>query len=478
MSQRGDASSQNVPHVVIVGGGFGGLQAAKRLSNTPVRLTLLDRRNFHLFQPLLYQVATGTLSPANIASPLRRILRKAKNTRVLLGEVTDIDPVARTIEFDGGTLTYDHLVLAAGAGNHYFGHDEWAKFAPGLKSVEDATDMRARILNAFEQAEKTLDPAEREAWLTFVIVGGGPTGVELAGALAEISRRTLKDDFRSIQSKDAQILIVEAGKTVLEVFPADLAAAAKRQVLELGVTLLDETKVTDIQADHVMVETMGESRRIATHAVLWAAGIKPSPLAGILAQNVGVAPMRGRIAVDEFLNIPNHPEIFVIGDVAYATDGEGKQYPGVAPVAMQQGDFVATTILHRNKGRSPKKFKYVDRGTMAVIGRSRAVADVFGRHMSGTIAWFLWLFIHIMFLIQFQNRIMVLMQWFWSYLTYNKSARIITGEQARSLNKTAGSVHNQPPATSPGAAPFASPEEVKQLSERPAAKDKTELATS
>jgi NADH dehydrogenase len=414
--------------VVIVGGGFGGLYAARELARTPVAVTLVDRRNFHLFQPLLYQVATGALSPANIASPLRAVLKRQTNARVLLGEVTDVDLDRRTVRLSDGELGYDFLVIAAGARNHYFGHPEWEHAAPGLKSLEDATHMRARILKAFEEAERAADPDVRQALLTFVVVGGGPTGVELAGALAEMSRHTLRGNFRTFDSASARILLLEGTAQVLGQFPAPLPAKARRALERMGVEVRSNVFVTDVCRNSVNVREGDRSEQIACHTVLWAAGVRPSPLAEALAKSSGAALEKdGRVRVGPELTLPGRPEVFAIGDMASCLGANGQPLPGLAPVAMQQGTFVAREIVRRLHGKSPQKFQYFDRGMMATIGRARAVAAVGPLRFNGWLAWAGWLCIHILFLIAFENRVLVLFQWTWNYITLNRSARLITG---------------------------------------------------
>jgi NADH dehydrogenase len=419
--------------VVIVGGGFGGLTAARALRRAPVQVTLLDRRNFHLFQPLLYQVATGALSPANIAAPLRSILERQANCEVLLGEVRGFDVVNRKVLLADGELPYDMLIVAAGARHSYFGHPEWERFAPGLKTIEDATEIRRRTLTAFELAEREEDPERRRMLLNFVIVGGGPTGVELAGALAEITRHTLADEFRHINPADAHVVLVEAVLHILGMYPEDLSLKARSTLESLGVKVRINTKVTDIGADYVALESSGVVERLPTRTVLWAAGVEASPLGKCLADATGAAIDRaGRITVESDLSLPGHPEIFVLGDMANCVHQTGKPLPGVAPVAIQQGKFVAKLIACRLTGRTLPEFHYRDLGNLATIGRSAAVAQ-FGRiHLSGLIAWLLWLFIHLMNLVNFRNRVLVFLQWGWNYLSYDRSARLITGSDPES----------------------------------------------
>jgi NADH dehydrogenase len=420
------------PRVVIVGGGFGGLYTARALKKAPTDVTLVDRRNFHLFQPLLYQVATGALSPANIAAPLRSIVKRQRNTRVLLAEVTAFDPAGRRVLTGAGDLEYDFLVVATGVTHAYFGHEGWEAFAPGLKTIEDATGIRRRILLAFEEAETTRDPARKRELLTFVIVGAGPTGAELAGALAEIARKTLRDDFRTIDPAEARILLVEAGPRVLPAYPDDLSGKARAALESLGVDVLLGTSVTDVTAGGVAVTREGRTETIAAATVVWAAGIAASPLGKALAEASGAETDRaGRVRVEPDLTIPGHPEIFVIGDLAALAGKDGKQLPGVAPVAMQQGRHVARTIRARLEGTDPPgPFRYRDKGSMATIGRGRAVAALGFVHVAGYPAWLAWLFIHLMYLVQFGNRVLILVQWAWNYLTWNRSARLITEHRA------------------------------------------------
>jgi NADH dehydrogenase len=419
--------------VVIVGGGFGGLYAARSLQHARAQVTLLDRRNFHLFQPLLYQVATGALSPANIAAPLRAVVKRQKNARVLLAEVIGFDLDRHLVLIGGGEdVSYDSLIVAAGARHHYFGHPEWEELAPGLKSIEDATTMRRRILLAFENAEGTTDPQVRQALLTFVIVGGGPTGVELAGAVAEVAHHTLRGNFRSIDPRSARILLLEAGERILPTYPPALSARAVRSLERLGVTVRTGTAVTAIGPDAVVVRAGNAVEEVQTKAVLWGAGVDASPLARKLAEGSG-APLdrAGRVVVGPDLTLPGRPEVFVIGDMANFSHQTGQPLPGVAPVAMQQGRYVADVIQQRLAGRPVRPFHYRDKGSMATIGRAAAVAQIGWLRLSGLLAWLAWLFIHIMYLIAFENRILVLFQWGWNYVTRNRSARLITGEDLR-----------------------------------------------
>jgi NADH dehydrogenase len=421
--------------VVIIGGGFGGLSVALKLRRAPVDVTLVDRCNYHLFQPLLYQVATGSLSPANIASPLRNILKRQKNTRVLLAEATRIDARNRRVIFSDGEVEYDTLVVSTGASHQYFGHNEWEKFAPGLKTVEDATDMRRRILLAFEAAERERDPAKLREWMTFVIVGGGPTGVELAGALGEIANDTLRRDFRSIDPSTARIILVEGADRTLPSYPQKLSAAARRMLERLGVTVRTGALVTDIRERSVTIREDGRVEEIPTRTVLWAAGVLGSPLGRILSEEAG-APLdnAGRVIVEPDLTVPGHPEIFVIGDLAHFSHHTGKPLPGVAQPAIQEGRYVARAIERRLRGESSPPFHYVDKGNLATIGRAAAVADLYGLQLSGVPAWLIWIFVHLLYIVEFQNRLLILLQWGWMYLTYDRSARLITGKNPLPLD--------------------------------------------
>ena len=407
------------PHVVIIGGGFGGLNAAKALRRAPVRVTVIDRHNHHLFQPLLYQVATATLSPGDIASPIRWILRHARNTRVLLADVRTIDLVNRQVVLeDGSSIAYDYLIVATGTSHTYFGHNEWAPHAPALKTLEDALAMRRRILLAFEQAERETDPTRQQRLLTFVLVGGGPTGVELAGTLAEIARQT-RAEFRNIDTRITRIVLVEAGPTILPSFPQVLRDAARRSLARLRVEVRENARVTSVDDDGVMFG----AERLDAGTVLWTAGVAASAVAATL----GVARDRaGRVVVERDLSVPGHPEAFVIGDVAAFSDAEGQQLPGVAQVAMQGGTHAARTILARMRGEASRPFVYHDRGSMAIIGRGSAIADIRGVRFSGPIAWLAWLFLHIFELIGFRNRLVVMIEWATAYFTRQRSVRLIT----------------------------------------------------
>ena len=413
--------------VVILGGGFGGLYAAKSLKKAPVDLTVLDQRNFHLFQPLLYQVATGSLSPGEIASPLRSVLRRQRNARVLLGEALDLDVERRRVIFDSGELDYDTLIVATGSTDSYFGHDDWEPFAPGLKTLERATEIRHKILYAFEAAEKEQDPERRRAWLTFVVVGAGPTGVELAGALGEIAHDTLRSDFRSIRPEGAEILLLEGSPRVLPTYAPDLSAKAEASLIRLGVTPRTNVLVTGIDEAGVTVKTQNGTGRLEARTIIWAAGVRASSFGEVLARRTGTELDRGgRVPVDSQCGVPGHPEILVIGDLA-RFDQDGTPLPGVAPVAMQQGRYAAKLIEKRLRGESVRPFHYHDKGSLAVIGRAAAVAQIGRLHISGVVAWLTWLFIHLMYLVEFSNRVLVFIHWGFLYLTYNRGARLITG---------------------------------------------------
>jgi NADH dehydrogenase len=430
----------DTPHVVIIGGGFGGLDAARALAGAPVRVTLLDRHNYHLFQPLLYQVATASLSPADVASPIRWILRHQSNVQVLLAEVQSIEPERRRVAINTGPadsssealgakadagryVDYDYLIVATGAAHAYFGHPEWASRAPGLKTLDDALEIRRQILLAFEAAEREPDPAARARLLTFVIIGGGPTGVELAGALAEIARRTLKEDFRSIHTESARIVLLEGGPHVLGTFPAKLRQAALDSLIRLGVEVRTGAVVTDVTPDAVCV---GEDR-IPAETVLWAAGVAASPLAKSLGAPLDRA---GRVLAEPTLAVPGHPEIFVVGDVC-AVQQDGKPLPGVAQVAKQAGAHAARNLVRAIRGQPLEPFRYRDYGNMATIGRGEAVADIASLKVAGFAAWLIWLFIHIFWLVGFRSRIAVIGEWAWAFVTFQRRARLITGERLR-----------------------------------------------
>jgi len=425
-------------HIVIIGGGFGGLYAARTLKDAPVQITLIDRRNFHLFQPLLYQVATGWLSPADIASPLRAVLKRQRNVQVLLAEATDIDVANRRVILKDGEVSYDTLIVAAGARYHYFGHPQWETLAPGLKTIEDATEIRRRILFAFEAAERESDPEHVRSWLTFVIVGGGPTGVELAGTLGELAKDTLRHDFRHVNPAESRILLVEGADRILPTYPAELSVKATAALARLGVIVRTGATVTDVQSDAVILRSNEQSEQLATRTVIWAAGVQASPLGRLLGTATGTELDRaGRVIVAPDLSIPGHSDIFVIGDLAHCRNQDGQPLPGVAPVAMQQGHYVAEAVQQRLRGQTPPPFHYRDRGNMAIVGRAEAVADIKGWHFSGLLAWLAWLFIHLINLVEFENRLLVLIQWAWNYFSRNRSARLITGEPpSQSAKKT------------------------------------------
>jgi NADH dehydrogenase len=423
--------------VVIVGGGFGGLRAARNLRSDLVDVTLVDRRNYHLFQPLLYQIATGSLSPGEIASPLRGVLSGQKNTRVLLGTVVDVDPESKHVTLqDGAVLQYDSLIVAAGSQTSYFGHNEWQEWAPGLKSIEEATTIRHKILYAFEVAERISDPAQRRAWLTFVIVGAGPTGVELAGAIAEIARQTLRNDFRSIHSEEAEIILLDGAPRVLMSFPEDLAEKATRSLGRLGVRVRCGEMVQHVDNDGLTIASDGQADTIAAKTVIWAGGITASPLGKILAARTKAETDKGgRIKVLPNLSVQNYPDVYVIGDLASAADEHGKTLPGLAQVAMQGGAYAAKAIMRRVKGQPElPPFRYFDKGSLAVIGRASAVANAFGVHLSGFLAWLVWVSIHLMYLVTFQNRLTVFIQWAIQDLTFNRGARLITGAAPTDFN--------------------------------------------
>jgi NADH dehydrogenase len=410
------------PNVVIVGAGFGGLQASLQLAHQPVKVTLIDRTNHHTFQPLLYQVATAGLSPAEIAAPIRWIMRGRHNTEVLLGEVQDFDLVRKIVKLADFEVPYDYLIVAAGASHAYFGHDEWEPFAPGLKTIEDALEIRRRVLLAFELAERQAASGGTPMQLNFVIVGGGPTGVELAGTLAEVAHYALQNEFAKIDPRQTRIILLEGGPRVLPSYSAALSASAERQLIKLGVEVHTSAMVTNVEAAAVW---MGE-KQIPAVVILWAAGVAASPLARKLA-----APLDrvGRVLVNPDLSIPGHPEVFVIGDLAALKDESGKWLPGVAQTAIQQGEAAAKNILRDLHGETRQKFHYHDKGSLATIGRAAAVAQIGKLEISGFPAWLTWLFVHIFFLIGFRNRVLVMIQWAWSYLTYERGARLITGDQ-------------------------------------------------
>ena len=419
------------PHrVVILGGGFGGLGVALGLRHAPAEVTLIDRCNYHLFQPLLYQVATGALSPANIAEPLRNILHKQKNTQVLLAEAMDIDVAGRRVILSDGAVAYDTLVVATGSSHQYFGHDQWEEFAPGLKTIEDATDMRRRILLAFEAAERESDAEKRREWMTFVIVGAGPTGAELAGALGEIANDTLRGDFRNIDPSHTRIVLVEGADRVLPSYPASLSAAAQKMLERLGVTVRTGALVTDVQGRSVTIREGERTEVIPVRTALWAAGVASSPLGRVLEKNAGASiDKAGRVVVEPDLTVPGHAEIFVIGDLANFSHQTGKPLPGVAQPAIQQGSYTAKLIRQRLRGeKTARPFHYFDKGNLATIGRGKAVADLNWLRLAGLPAWLIWVFVHLLYIAEFRNRLLIFLQWGWLYLTWDRSARLITGK--------------------------------------------------
>ncbi|MDZ8261984.1 NAD(P)/FAD-dependent oxidoreductase [Nostoc sp. ChiQUE01b] len=435
---------KNVPHqVVIIGGGFGGLYTAKTLKKANVNVTLIDKRNFHLFQPLLYQVATGTLSPADISSPLRAVFRKSKNTQVFLGEVNDIDPETQEVILRDRTIPYDTLVVATGANHFYYGHDNWRPLAPGLKTVEDAVEMRRRIFSAFEAAEKETDRELRRAWLTFIIVGGGPTGVELAGAIAELAHKTLKEDFRNIDTRETNILLLQGGDRILPHMVPKLSEVGKVSLQKLGVVVKTNTRVTNIENDIVTFKQDDRVQEIASKTILWAAGVKGSAMGQVLANRTGVECDRsGRVIVEPDLTIKGYKNIFVIGDLGNFSHQDGKPLPGVAPVAKQQGEYVAALIKKRLSGQKLPQFRYNDVGSLAMIGKNLAVVDLSFIKLQGFLAWIFWLVVHIYFLIEFDTKLLVVFQWAWNYITRSRRSRLITGLEALSDAKTVNNSTN------------------------------------
>jgi NADH:ubiquinone reductase (H+-translocating) len=414
--------NNTMPRVVIVGAGFGGLQAARRLARYPVQITLVDQRNYHTFQPLLYQVATAGISPGEIAAPVRQILRRQNNAEVLLGEVVGFDLEKHIVKLTDLEIPYDYLIVAAGASHAYFGHDEWEPMAPGLKTIEDALEIRRRVLLAFELAERHAASGEGQVQLNFVVIGGGPTGVELAGTLAEIARHALSNEFRSIDPRHSRILLIEGGPRVLPAYAEDLSRSAEKQLQHLGVEVRTSAMVTGVENSAVLV---GQTR-IPAAVILWAAGVAASPLGKSLGAPLDRA---GRVLVNADLSLPGHREVFVIGDLASLKDKDGKLLPGVAPVALQEGTATARNIGREVQGKTREDFHYLDKGSLATIGRAAAVGQIGKIHISGFIAWLAWLFVHVFFLIGFRNRLLVMIQWAWSYVTYERGARLITGDQ-------------------------------------------------
>src|SRR6202162_5981078 len=435
------------PHrVIVLGGGFGGLSAVKRLKRAPVEVILIDRRNFHLFQPLMYQIATGSLSPGEIAAPLRGVLSRQKNTQVLLGEVSDIDPAATKIQLIAGAIfDYDYLIVPTGSQPSDYGNDSWREWAPSLKSVEEATAIRHKILYAFERAERAATPAEALAWLTFVIVGAGATGLELSGALAEIARETLRHDFRKINPQEARIILMEGSPRVLVPFPEDLSAKAEKLVTRLGVEVVKGVMVTGIDAGGVTFKRGDSMEKLAAKTVLWAGGVMATAFGRKLADRTKSESDRsGRIKVNRDLTVSNFPDIFILGDLAHAADEKGIPLPGVAQVAIQGGAYVAKIIRARLEGKKVlPPFHYFNKGEMAVIGRAAAVANIFGIHVSGLLAWVMWVFIHLIYIVQFQSRILVFVQWGFEYLTFSRGARLITGQAATDSVDQAASMGNK-----------------------------------
>jgi NADH dehydrogenase len=423
-------TNELLPHVVILGGGFGGLNAARELADKAVRVTLIDRRNHHLFQPLLYQVATAALNPSDIAVPIRRILRKQRNVEVLLAEAVSIDLSNRVVQLDEGSVSYDYLIAATGARHSYFGHDEWAPFAPGLKSIRDALDIRRRVLSAFELAEREEDATRRDAWLTFVVVGAGPTGVELSGALCEIAQHALASDFRRINPAQARVILLEGSDRVLPPYTPALSEKAREQLVRLGVDVRTGQRVTAISAEGVSIGPL----QIATRTVLWAAGVGGSGFGRALGVPLDRA---GRVLVQPDLSIAGHPNVFVVGDLACSIQ-EGVQVPAVAPAASQAGRHAARNVLRAIAGEPLLPFRYLNKGSLATIGRSAAVADLGRVKLAGPLAWLAWLVLHVLFLVGFRNRFSVVFQWAWSFLSYDRGARLITGPLRR--------VHDTAPA--------------------------------
>ena len=421
-------------HVVILGGGFGGLYAAQNLGGTGVRVTVVDKRNFHLFQPLLYQVATGGLSPGDIASPLRAVLNRYRNITVLQAEATDLDPANRRLLLRDGALDYDTLIVATGVSHHYFGHEGWAPHAPGLKTIEDALEIRRRIFIAFEAAEREERDEVRRAWMNFLIVGGGPSGVELAGAIAELAHTTLRRDFRRNDPAQAKITLLEGSGRILPGFPPALSQKAAQRLAWMGVTVRTGTLVTEIDEAGVTVRHGGalgggsDEERLSSKMVTWAAGVKASPISDVIARVTGAKQdSAGRIVVKPDMTLPGHPELFVVGDMAHYEQLDGQSLPGLAPAAMQQGRYAAQAILRRQSGKSGRKFRYRHKGNLAVIGRNAAVGELGRLQLSGFAAWLIWLFVHISYLIEFDNKVLVLVQWAWNYVTRKRGARLITG---------------------------------------------------
>lgn len=438
------SGKENMPdrhRVVILGGGFGGLVAAQTLRRAKAQITLIDKRNFHLFQPLLYQVATGSLSPGEIAAPLRAVLSRQKNAEVLLGEAADLDPIAKRVVLrDGGVFPYDTLVIATGSRTSYYGQDQWREVAPSLKTVEEATAIRHKLLYAFERAERAATEAEARAWLTFVIVGAGATGLELAGALAEIASETLRHDFRRIRPEEARIILLEGGPRVLGTYPEDLSAKAERLVARLGVEIHKGVFVTSIDAGGVDYKHGDATGRYDAKTIIWTGGVETTEFGRRVASRTRAETAQmGKIKVKPDLTIPNFPDIFIVGDLAYSVDEKGKVLPGVAQVAIQGGRYAGKAILARLAGKPAPGFRYFDKGDLAVIGRAAAVANIFGFHVSGLPAWLVWLFIHLMYIVEFQSRVLVFIQWGFQYVTFSRGARLITGDAMIGSMEASGS---------------------------------------
>jgi NADH:ubiquinone reductase (H+-translocating) len=449
VSGRGNMPEKH--RILILGGGFGGLSAVQTLKRADAQITLIDKRNFHLFQPLLYQVATGSLSPGQIAAPLRSVLRRQKNTEVLLGDAFDLDPVAKNVVLRDGTIfPYDSLIIATGSQTSYYGKDQWREDAPSLKTIEEATAIRHKLLYAFERAERSATEDEARAWLTFVIVGAGATGLELAGALAEIASETLRHDFRRIRPEEARIILLEGGPRVLIAYPEDLSAKAEQLVTRLGVEVRKNTFVTDIDAHGLSYKHGDTTGRLDAKTILWTGGVNTTPFGRRLAERTSAETDKsGKLKVLPDLTIPNFPDIFVVGDLAYVVGKDGKLVPGVAQPAIQEGHYTAKAILARLKGQpKPPPFHYFNKGDMAVIGRAAAVADIFGIHISGLLAWVTWLFIHLMYIVQFQSRVQVFIQWGFEYLTFSRGARLITGSAIDDNLTETSTVHSSRPDTS------------------------------
>ena len=424
-------------HVVIIGGGFGGISAARELKRAPIRLTMVDRRNHHLFQPLLYQVATAALNPSDIASPIRRILRRQRNASVILGEASSIDTRRKIVQLLDGEVAYDYLIVASGATHSYFGHDEWLEPAPGLKTLEDAVEIRRRVLVAYEAAEREIDPAEVANWMTFVIIGAGPTGVEMAGALAEISQRVLERDFRRIDPGKARIVLIEAGPKVLPAMSPESSVSARRQLERLGVEVITDSPVT-------LVDDRGVTHggiRLESRTVIWAAGVAASPLGKALGADVKLD-RAGRVIVNQDLSVPGTDDVFVIGDLA-SISSDGKLVPGLSPAAMQEGRHAAKNVVRLIRGEPTLPFHYRDKGTLATIGKAAAVGDIGRLHVSGLVAWLMWLFVHIFFLIGFRNRFIVIVEWAWTYLRNDRGSRLITGDVEPLLERGAKSENRE-----------------------------------